>query len=424
MKKSFLLIVMACLMFAGLSAQNGAIANLQVAQRTDGSGMVDIHFDLNGAGASYNLQFEASFDDGANYSPIAPEFLTGQLDLAAPGEGKHIIWDGKATHPETFSTQTRVRVIAIEYIPPTAPTVITTEITNITPTSANSGGNVTDDGGAEVIQRGVVWSTLQNPTLEENEGFTEDGEGVGEFTSDINGTPNITYHVRAYAINSEGTGYGESMSFKTNSINPCPTQPVLIDPRDGNNYNTVQIGEQCWMAENLAFLPNVSPSSQGNNNDPYYYVYGYQGTSVDEAKTTTNYQLYGALYNWPAALTACPEGWNLPSNIEWIALTNHLGGESNDGGKMKSVRTLPDLPPGWNIPNLGATNESGFTALPGGDRYHIGTFHNMNIIGLWWSSSEFNSNSSLLRRIFFDKSFVESINGNKSYGFSVRCLKD
>jgi uncharacterized protein (TIGR02145 family) len=422
MKKAFLLFAMTCFVFAGVLAQNGEIANLQVSQRTDGSGLVDIHFDLNGAGASYNLQFEASFDDGANYEPLSVNYLTGELIEVLPGTAKHIIWAGKASHPETFSTQTRVRVIAIEYIPPTVPTVITAEITGITSISATSGGNVTDDGGDPVTARGVVWSTLQNPTLEDNEGFTEDGQGTGEFSSEITGTPNITYYVRAYGTNSEGAGFGENMVFKSSSTNPCPNQPVLIDPRDDNSYNTVQIGDQCWMAENLAFLPNVSPSAQGNNNNPFYYVYGYQGINVEEAITMSTYKLYGALYNWPAALNACPDGWHLPSNSEWIALTNHLGSESDAGGKMKSVRTLPDLPPSWNSPNIGATNESGFTLFPSGERYHLGTFKNLTSVGLWWSSIEFNTNSSLLRRIFFDESFIETINGNKSYGFSVRCL--
>lgn len=100
-----------------ITVPSNSIENLQVAQRTDGSGLVDIHFDLNGAGESYNLQFEASFDDGAGYEPLSETFLTGELTNVLPDAGKHIIWAGKASHPETFSTQTRVRVIAIELLP-------------------------------------------------------------------------------------------------------------------------------------------------------------------------------------------------------------------------------------------------------------------------------------------------------------------
>ena len=86
---------------------------------------------------------------------------------------------------------------------------------------------------------------------------------------------------------------------------------------DGKVYKVVQIGNQCWMAENLAYLPSVSPPTEGSLIDPYSYVYGYEGTDINEAKTTTNYQTYGVLYNWPATLEACPSGWHLPSDAEW-----------------------------------------------------------------------------------------------------------
>ncbi|MDD4178128.1 MAG: FISUMP domain-containing protein, partial [Bacteroidales bacterium] len=82
------------------------------------------------------------------------------------------------------------------------------------------------------------------------------------------------------------------------------------------------------MKENLAYLPNVSQPDDGSQTSPFYYVYGYEGFSVPEAKTTPNYQTYGVLYNWPAALTACPQGWHLPSDNEWTILTDYLGGES------------------------------------------------------------------------------------------------
>ncbi|MFN2380349.1 MAG: FISUMP domain-containing protein, partial [Bacteroidales bacterium] len=89
---------------------------------------------------------------------------------------------------------------------------------------------------------------------------------------------------------------------------------TFVDNRDKIEYNWVRIGDQIWMAENLAYLPSVSPSSEGSETEPYYYVYAYDGSIVSEAKVTDNYNAYGVLFNWPAALTACPDGWHLPTD--------------------------------------------------------------------------------------------------------------
>ncbi|HOR61199.1 MAG TPA: FISUMP domain-containing protein [Bacteroidales bacterium] len=137
----------------------------------------------------------------------------------------------------------------------------------------------------------------------------------------------------------------------------------FTDPRDNNTYRTVQIGNQIWMAENLKYLPSVVGPGTGSKTNPYYYVYDYVGTNVDAAKQSAIYTTYGVLYNWEAAKTACPTGWHLPSDAEWTILTNYLGGEAVAGGKLKETGTTH-----WNSPNEGATNETDFTALPGGNR--------------------------------------------------------
>ena len=146
---------------------------------------------------------------------------------------------------------------------------------------------------------------------------------------------------------------------------------------DGYDYSTVLIGEQCWFAENCRYLPEVSPSSEGNETDPYYYVYGYEGTDVAAAMSTSNYATYGVLYNWPAVMTEgiCPSGWHIPSDEEFTQLTDFLGGESVAGGKMKEAGYDH-----WNSPNTGATNSSGWTGLPGGYRYS-GGFITMDTTG-------------------------------------------
>jgi len=208
---------------------------------------------------------------------------------------------------------------------------------------------------------------------------------------------------------------------------------TITDSRDGNTYNTVIIGTQCWMAKNLSYLPSVSPSSAGSETTPYYYVYDYQGTDVNAAKATTNFQTYGVLYNWPAAMAGsassnsvpsgvqgvCPAGWHLPSDAEWTVLTDHLGGLSIAGGKMKETGTTH-----WNSPNTGATNISGFTALAGGRRHATGNFYDNGLNAFFWSSAQYDSSYAWYRYLYYGNGDVPRNGSSKELGFSVRCLKD
>ena len=298
------------------------------------------------------------------------------------------------------------------------PSVTTGDVSNISTTTADCSGNVTADGGAAVTARGVCWSTSQNPTTSDSK--TTDGTGVGTYTSNITGLSlNTTYYVRAYATNSVGTAYGEQRTFKTQEIKPVFGS--FTDSRDGNQYVTVTLGKQVWMAENLAYLPSVSKPYSGSWSSPYCYVYGYVGTSVTTAKATTNYQTYGVLYNWPAALEACPDGWHLPSDGEWTTLTDYLGGISVAADKLKEAGTTH-----WPSPN-DATNESGFTALPGGYRFDYDSGANFEGIGYhcdWWSSTEHNAIDAWRRHLSYNYSYVYRYYTSKEFGFSVRCVRD
>lgn len=320
-----------------------------------------------------------------------------------------------------------------------APEISTGQVTEITTTTASCPGNVTSDGGAPVTARGLCWSTTQNPTIADAK--TTDGDGTGTFTGHMTGlTSNTTYYVRAYATNSVGTSYGEQRSFKTNQ---GALGDTFTDARDGKVYKMVTIGEQVWMAENLAYLPAVAGPETGSITTPYYYVHGYNGTDVNAAKATANYNTYGVLYNWAAAMAGasssnanpsgvqaiCPAGWHLPSHAEWTQLTDYLGGLSVAGGKMKEAGLDH-----WKEPNTGATNLSGFTALPGGCRNHLGTFSPMNDpaisanYGYWWSStaSEY-ANYSWYRVLSSDNANVHngsSDNYGIAVGYSVRCVRD
>ena len=205
---------------------------------------------------------------------------------------------------------------------------------------------------------------------------------------------------------------------------------TFTDARDGKTYKTVKIGTQTWMAENLAYLPSVVGSDTGSKTASYNYVYGYNGTSVSEAKATSNYQTYGVLYNWPAALNACPSGWHLPTDAEWKTLEMHLGMSqaeadgtgwrgTDEGGKLKEIGTTH-----WYSPNTGATNESGFTALPGGTRNSNGNFNYIGGNGGWWSATELGTYFAWYRVMTFNLSNVNRNNYYKEDGFSVRCLRD
>ena len=213
------------------------------------------------------------------------------------------------------------------------------------------------------------------------------------------------------------------------------TSGTFTDSRDGNEYNWVQIGNQVWMAENIAYLPSVNMVADGSEDaaGSYYYVYGYNGTNVADAKATANYKTYGVLYNWTAAMDGeassttnpsgiqgvCPTGWHLPSDAEWTELTDYLGGTSVVGGKLKETGTTH-----WNSPNTGATNETGFTALPGGYRSDNGSFGDIGYYGFWWSATGSNAANAWYRLMNLDYSFVTRDYFDKEVGFSVRCVRD
>jgi uncharacterized protein (TIGR02145 family) len=193
----------------------------------------------------------------------------------------------------------------------------------------------------------------------------------------------------------------------------------ITDARDGNVYKIIKIGNQMWMAENLKYLPSVTGQGTGSDTQPYYYVYGYDGTDVNAAKATDNYQTYGVLYNWPAAVNACPAGWHLPTDAEWAELTDFLGGESVAGGKLKEEGLSH-----WTNPNEGATNETDFTALPGGCRRSFGSFSYLGSNGYWWSSTEYDASDAWNRYLNYNNGDVHRYQSSKEEGFSIRCIRD
>lgn len=297
----------------------------------------------------------------------------------------------------------------------TIPLITTNEVTEITQTTATSGGNVTSEGGATVTARGVCWSTNQNPTIDDSK--TIDSTVMGSFTSTIKSlTANTTYYVRAYATNSKGTGYGSAMSFTTQEEN------IPVSDLDGNVYNTVSIGTQTWMAENLKVTTYNDGTSIPNVTDATEWSQLHETGALCDYENTPSYsETYGKLYNWYAVNTGklCPTGWHVPTDAEWTTLINYLGGDDVAGGKLKETGIMH-----WGWGNNGATNETGFTALPSGYREFAGTFYSLTDYGCWWSATERSAATAWHRSVSRSHTMVGSEGNIKETGLSIRCVRD
>jgi uncharacterized protein (TIGR02145 family) len=208
--------------------------------------------------------------------------------------------------------------------------------------------------------------------------------------------------------------------------------PGTVTDASGNTYPTVTIGTQVWMAENLRTtkyrnntpITNITDNTQWQNNTTGAWSY-YNNDA-------TNNNPYGKLYNWYAVNNSngiCPTGWHVPSDAEWNVLIGNLDPSYNPtaqgtqsataGGKMKSTGTQY-----WLSPNTGATNSSGWSGLPGGNRYYYGTFLSIGGYGLWWSSTENSADNAWYRGLYYNIGVVNRTNSSKANGFSVRCLRD
>ena len=330
--KKLLFLQIAILFFPWmLFSQTASITNLQVSQRTNGSGIVDIYYNLQGPGCLYLLRLELSLDTGHNYNSIPSVFLSGDTGWRIPSSNLHIIWNGKGSNNNTYNTQCKIKIIA-----------------------------------------------------------TDLGEACP-------GTPTVNY--------------------------------------GGKTYHTAQIGYQCWFKENLnigtLLVPYPWNIQQTNNGVIEKFCYG---------NLESNCDIYGGLYQWAEMVQylngasnivswnpvptgnvrgICPSGWHIPSDAEWTKLDTLLNGRSIAGGKLKETEFAH-----WLSPNTGASNCSKFTALPGGMRYNTGDFFNLNKMSYFRSSTESQPGYSWTWYLFYDSEHAVRDSPNKSFGYSVRCLKD
>lgn len=338
------------------------------------------------------------------------------------------------------------------------PVVSTAVVTNVAQTTAICGGAVVDDNGAGIIERGVCYATVANPLIADEKVIAQ-GD-LGDFTCAITGlTPTVTYYVRAYVTTNEGTFYGNQESFTTlasyneNDGRPC-NRNITITDYDGNVYHTVQMGQQCWMRENMQtkhFSDGSAIGSGYGNVSPTHSLYTplYYYPNDDSC----NVGVYGNLYNWPAVMNMastsatnpsgvqgiCPDGWHVPSDAEWAQLINYVGSQSlyYCGNDSTFIAKALASTSGWNgctascaVGNSCESNNlTGFTAAPAGG-WVLSSSRLFGDNANYWSATERVESGAYCAYGYFLNTAGTCVTRHssghfyKSYGASVRCLRD
>jgi uncharacterized protein (TIGR02145 family) len=294
------------------------------------------------------------------------------------------------------------------------PSVKTYSPLYISSTAATIGCIVESDGGSNQINCGIYISNLQNP--ETTGSKFQIGNDTGTFLGQITGfLPGSEYFVKAYADNEKGESLGDQVTFTT---------PATITDIDNNIYETVKIGNQQWMTENLKttkysngdLIGTTTPATLDISNESspkYQWVYDSFESNAD---------IYGRLYTGYVVTDSrglCPTGWHVPSDAELTALITGLGGESIAGSKLKEAGTTH-----WSSMDYEATNESLFSFLPAGNRENAGIFRDIGVGGFLWSSTVFDITNGWYFHVAGGTSQVGRIGAEKGAGFSVRCIKD
>jgi uncharacterized protein (TIGR02145 family) len=211
--------------------------------------------------------------------------------------------------------------------------------------------------------------------------------------------------------------------FSGNSYASDTLKANLLEDVEGNKYEIINIGNQIWMRENLRThtFRNGDPIPLVDENESWRRMT--TAACCHHGNQQFNCDLYGKLYNFYAVEDSgglCPQGWRIPKEADFNELTQYLGGEEVAGGKLKDVGTAC-----WQTPNMGATNESGFSALPGGQRSVFGIFGNLGNTGTWWTGSNNNTFTAWALSLFSYSggSGVYKYYYDKKVGLSVRCIK-
>lgn len=304
--------------------------------------------------------------------------------------------------------------------------IATEEISSITTNSAAGGGIIVYGEETGIVSRGLVWSTRHDPSVENHDGKTTH-EGNGNKFSDMIGNlePATVYYVRAYAINKTGISYGDEKSFRT--------YYGSITDVEGNIYYTIKTNGQVWMSSNLKTGKYSNGDVIPNLKEPSAWSTLTTGGWVTYNNDEYLQRDYGNLYNWHAVSDErglCPSGWRVPSDHDWKELEIYLGmppasviksgvRDNYAGGKLKKTGTTH-----WADPNAIATDEIGFSALPGGYRHPGGGFSSLGRDMFAWSSTSNGFNGAWYRNLYADNASINRDVFHKNGGFSVRCIAD
>ena len=381
-------------------------------------------YDMHGNVYEWCIDLFDNYSTGAQTDPIG---TTGFRRVIRGGS-----WESDASQsrsssrnsswPEGTANRVGFRVVfaSSTKVPPKLTTSI---ISSVTATTAIASGNITSDGGAPITDRGVCWSTSANPTIANNK--ISQGTGIGTFSGTITGlTPATLYYYKAYATNSVGTSYGEvyscKPSFYTKHVNAGSVTDI-----DNNTYSTVTIGTQTWMVENLKTTRYRNGDAIENVTDSVAWCAKSTGAWCNYRNDANNGANYGKLYNWYAAVDTrniAPVGWHVASDTEWETLINNLGGDLVAGEKLKEGGLDH-----W-LMECNSTNESGFTALPGGWRLKTfnGAFNYIGNTGIYWTNKDAGTGGSEAFSFGFDYGASSTMKSsfNKKDGMSIRCIKD
>ena len=309
----------------------------------------------------------------------------------------------------------------------TEPTVTTSAATDVTETSATLNGSISNPDNVAITAQGFEWKATAG-------GAYVAVNATGEtMTYNLSGLAvGTSYTYRAFVTTAEGTSYGGKVEFTTTSSAPtvftCGTSKMV--DADGNEYETVQIGTQCWTKTNLRSTKAADGSaipaggSTTSSTAPYYYNY-----SSHSLPLATR----GYLYNWPAANQVCPTGWHLPSDAEWTTLTDYVSSQSEFqcGGYSNYIAKALASTEGWNTYTSNCVvgydpstnNATGFSAVPAGN-CDGSSFNYAGYNANFWSSTQYNSGNASNRNLYSNYTYVTRYDGNKVYGRSVRCLRD
>jgi len=305
---------------------------------------------------------------------------------------------------------------------------------NPTPADSSTNQNTTitlswtcTDPDGDPVTFDIYFDTISNPTT-----ILASDHSATSYSMLYSLEPAYTYYWKIVARDDEGkTTEGEIWEFRTRDWQCGDGMDY-----EGQTYSTVLIGSQCWFSENLKTttysngtpIPNVTDNTAWSNLTTGAYAWYNNNISWKES--------YGAMYNWHATVDVnglCPTGWHVPTNDEWTALTNFIGG-TESGRELKSCRQVNSPQSGscntsehprWNeySSNWG-TDDYGFSCLPGGNRYFGGTFDNVGEQGYWWSSTEHPSGEAWYRSLNYTVGYIGEHISSEQDGFSVRCLKD